>query len=112
MKEEKQNKKFSFTKAFLENRLKPCEAMREGKGTIEKPEIYPWEWVKPCMNDVLDSIPNSLSCPICGKRSEDLLWIDYMSPKWTWQQLSGRGGALSICQDCHCQVEFICVILN
>lgn len=111
----KKEKSLSLTTIFLENRLKTLEpdVVDPGcKGTKEKPELLPWEWVKPCMDDELSPIPNRLNCPICGKKSEELLWIDFSSPKWTWEELSGEAGALSICTDCHCQVEFICVYMN
>ena len=113
-KENKENR-ISLTTAFLKVRLrslKPGETDPGCKGTKENPEIVPRKWVEPCIGKVLAPIPNRLSCPICGKKSENLLWIDYISPGWTWEQLAGNAGALSICKDCHCQVEYICVMMN
>ena len=74
--------------------------------------IFPWEDVKACMDKKIPARANHLSCPFCGKTSENLEWIKFKSPTWTWQQLCGRRGPLSMCPDCHCQVEFICEVMN
>lgn len=84
----------------------------DDKGTVEKCEIFPWEDVKKSMDDKIGAVPNHLPCPICGKPSEKLDWIRFLSPKWTWENLMGRMGPLSICPDCHSQVEFICMMMN
>ena len=55
---------------------------------------------------------NHRSCPLCGKPSEELKWIYFDSPGWTWQKLCGRAGPMSICPDCGCLVEFICILMN
>ena len=55
---------------------------------------------------------NHRPCPLCGKPSEELKWIYFDSPGWTWQQLCGRAGPMSICPDCGCIVEFDCFLLN
>lgn len=78
----------------------------------ERHEIFPWEHVDSCIDDVIEPIPNGLPCPICGKPSESLHWIRFCSPKWTWENLMGCMGPMSICMDCHCQVEFECYFLN
>ena len=75
-------------------------------------EIFPWENVKACMDKKIPARANHLSCPFCGRTSEKLEWIEFNSPTWTWRQLCGRRGPLSICPDCHCQVEFICEVMN
>ena len=90
----------------------PDDVHPDDKGSAEKREIFPWEDVKKCMDDKIEAVPNHLPCPICGKPSEELDWIGFSSPKWTWDNLMGRMGPLSICPDCHCQVEFICMIMN
>lgn len=90
----------------------PDDVHPDDKGSAEKSEIFPWEDVKKCMDDKIGAVPNHLPCPICGKPSEELDWICFSSPKWTWENLMGRMGPLSICPDCHCQVEFICMIMN
>ena len=85
---------------------------------------FPLKDVEACLNDTNSSFVKLLSepyiknnanrraCPLCGKPSEELKWICFKSPQWTWQNLSGRGGPMSICPDCRCIVEFICVVLN
>ena len=74
----------------------------------EKQVIFPWGDVNECMNDKIEPLAGHLPCPICGMPSEKLLWIHFDSPAWTWEKLCGRAGKLSICSDCHSQVEFIC----
>ena len=74
--------------------------------------IFPWEDVKACMDKKIPARAEHLPCPFCGKTSENLEWIEFNSPTWTWQKLCGRRGPLSICPDCHCQVEFICEVMN
>ena len=87
---------------------------------------FPLKDVETCMNDCGSEFIKLLSedylkdkgkanrrpCPLCGKPSEELKWITFNSPQRTWQNLCGRGGPMSICQDCGCIVEFICVVLN
>lgn len=79
---------------------------------MDTSEIFPWDDVKACMDNKIPARTNRLSCPICGKPSEELLWIDFCSPSRTWAQLCGREGPLSICPDCQCQVEFICEMMS
>ena len=85
---------------------------KEPLNNMDASEIFPWDDVNACMDKKEPARANHLSCPVCGKPSEELVWIDFCSPAWTWAQLCGRRGPLSICPDCHCQVEFICEIMN
>lgn len=64
------------------------------------------------MNKRMESLKNHRPCPLCGKPSEELKWIYFNSPQWTWDKLMGRCGPMSICPDCGCIVEFICFIMN
>ena len=75
---------------------------------------FPWSDVKSCLKDKLDNMKfkGHQNCPKCGRHSEDLVWIMFNSPLWTWENLCGRKGPLSICPDCKIQVEFHCVIMN
>ncbi len=52
------------------------------------------------------------ACPKCGKAAKDLDWFYSESPAWTWQNLCGRAGWMSVCDDCHLQVDFFLEILN
>jgi hypothetical protein len=75
---------------------------------------FPWKHVIACMKKTLDSkeFANHLPCPKCGLRSENLDWINFRSPDWTWEHLCGRAGPLSICPECKIQVEFILHVMN
>lgn len=85
---------------------------------------FPLKDVEACMDDCgsefikhlserhFENKENHRPCPLCGKPSEELKWITFISSQRTWQNLCGRGGPMSICPDCGCIVEFICVVLN
>lgn len=75
-------------------------------------QIFKWDDVDACINDRIRPRRYHLSCPVCGKPSRELLWINFNSPKWTWKSLCGRKGPLSICPDCHRQIEFLCERLS
>lgn len=79
---------------------------------VDKGEEYPWKDVEACMDKTLPALSDHLPCPICGKPSEELKWIRFMTPKWTWKNFMGVGGPMSICTDCHRQVEFTIQIRN
>ncbi|MBL7471361.1 hypothetical protein [Robertkochia sediminum] len=75
---------------------------------------FPWE-------DVFDSyrpiekpgrIEHPKPCPKCHKNGENLIWTDFSSPPWTWENMCGRGGPLSLCADCRVQVQFVCEVMN
>ena len=75
-------------------------------------EIFPKEDVELCIDNEIEPYPHHLSCPFCGKPSEQLHWIHFCSPPQTWRDMCGREGALSICTNCGWQIEFICEIMN
>jgi hypothetical protein len=87
-------------------------------GEIKLDEVdtphFPWDDVKACCDHVLDAegYKDRKPCPKCGTRPEKLIWISFMSPLWTWQQLCGQQGPLSICPKCTIQVEFILNAMN
>lgn len=74
--------------------------------------LFPWKDVEACMDNRISPLAGHKSCPKCGKASEDLTWIRFRSPDWTWHYLMGREGSLCICPDCHTQVDFICEVMN
>ena len=78
------------------------------------PTIFPWKDVMACFDKRLDAkkFTGHKKCPKCGKKSQDLIWIQFRSPSWTWKELVGREGPLSICPHCKIQVEFILQIMN
>jgi len=46
-------------------------------------------------------------CPKCQTDPARLTWFYFQSPPWTWgEALCGRAGWLSVCDNCHFQVEF------
>ena len=81
---------------------------------------FPLEDVKECLDNdktpcpgfKMKDLTNHLPCPLCGKPSEELKWFWFESPRWTWANLMGRAGHMSLCPDCRCLVEFICVLYN
>ena len=44
-------------------------------------------------------------CPKCGRTSKDLAWFYFESPEWTWANLCGRAGWMTVCDACHAQVD-------
>jgi hypothetical protein len=77
-------------------------------------EKFPWNDVKSCLKDKLDNkkFKGHRNCPKCGRYSEELVWIMFNSPPWTWRNLCGRKGPLSICPNCKIQVDFLCEVMN
>ncbi len=69
-------------------------------------QYFPLKDVEACMNAKIIAEPNHRPCPLCKKPSEELQWIYFKSPDWTWKRLCGRAGPMSICPDCGCIVEF------
>ncbi|MCX8021033.1 MAG: hypothetical protein N2747_11130 [Chitinophagaceae bacterium] len=76
--------------------------------------LFPWKDVIACFDKKLESenYKNHNKCPKCGRSSEELVWIEFRSPDWTWKNLCGRKGPLSICPECKIQVEFILKIMS
>ena len=66
---------------------------------------FPWDDVRQCYDRKIEPM-NGSSCPSCNLPGNQLLWIDFVSPPWTWKNLCGREGYLSICERCHVQVDF------
>lgn len=80
-------------------------------------KIFPWEDVSACRGySGKKKIPWSFGkkkylvqakpCPRCGKKPDELYWIYFESPEFTWELLCGRAGWLTICDTCHYQVNF------
>ena len=51
-------------------------------------------------------------CPSCGLNPEELVWIEYRSPNWTWRNLCGRQGYISLCPHCKKAVSSILTLMN
>lgn len=54
----------------------------------------------------------SCQCPSCGKKLEELVWIEYCSPDWTWEELCGRKGYFVFCPSCRKLVDQILTAMN
>ena|ERR1035437_200323 len=76
--------------------------------------FFPWEDVITCFPKKLDGTKfiGQIECPLCGQKSEKLVWIDFTSPGWTWSNLCGSAGNLSICPDCRIQVQYQMTFMN
>ncbi len=71
--------------------------------------FFPAEDVESCLDVPLDSLKFRLqqACPICKRHSHHLRWIRYSSPASAWERGAGVVGALSLCDQCGIQVQFI-----
>ena len=89
----------------------------------QQKELYPWRDVEKAGNNPRRRIKMSLvgvqlmggkglSCPCCGCSYEKLTWFKFSRPPWTWQNLCGVTGLMSVCDHCHVQVEFIRQMVN
>jgi tetratricopeptide (TPR) repeat protein len=100
---------------FAKNELKYILSFDEFVPDTTYPKVlFPWSDVMDCLSEKLDNnnFKEKHSCPKCGLRSQQLIWIQFKSPQWTWEKLCGRKGPLSICPKCRIQVQFICFIMN
>jgi hypothetical protein len=57
-------------------------------------------------------MPSAVPCSKCGAAPEQLTWIHFISPAWTWEMLCGRAGWLTVCERCHLQVDFFTESMN
>lgn len=82
--------------------------------TDHKETNFPWKDVIDCMGEKLPAseFTEHRPCPLCARPSDELEWIKFSSPAWTWKHMAGRAGPLSICPSCKIQVEFICHVMN
>ncbi len=55
---------------------------------------------------------NGVTCPKCSRTGDELTWIYFRSPAWTWQSLCGRAGWLAVCDPCRTQVSFFLEVMN
>lgn len=90
-------------------------------GTLEGKKhfaLFPRRDVEFCRNDVALQTANdaiaarsrfvlhSRDCFGCGKPTDELEWIFFQSPLWTWTEQSGRAGWIVYCARCDNQVSF------
>ncbi|MDR2085354.1 MAG: hypothetical protein LBP67_10220 [Bacteroidales bacterium] len=89
------------------------EAVKKGNIVLKNEKtFFPWEDVLNCKDDIIKPPDKykSYKYPYCGEK--EVIWIYFRSSDWTWEQLCGKIGPLSICPKCARQVEFICHIMN
>lgn len=73
-------------------------------------EIYfPWDDVMACINNTIEPTDPILlkKCPKCKKPASELWKILFVSPPWTWEELCGRQGPMSLCPNCGIQVAYL-----
>ncbi len=51
-------------------------------------------------------------CPSCATPPANLEWFYYSSPASTWAKMCGRAGWLTVCDECHLQVDFFVELMN
>lgn len=108
----------------------------------ERPELierafntWPWEWVNtskenryPDLKIELDEMMGTQgnqveaaklhygrdahSCPVCGKPANELAWFYFSTPPGTWEKTIGSAGWMTVCDDCHLQVDFFMQAMN
>lgn len=86
--------------------------------TLSRPEagqeilfhgFFSVEDVQACLDVSLDPMiyRKKEACPLCQRPSHQLRWIRYSSPASAWSRGGGVLGALSLCEKCGIQVQFI-----
>ncbi len=67
------------------------------------------EDVESCLDVPLDALKfrKQQPCPKCHRLSHHLRWIRYSSRAISWERGAGVAGALSLCDPCGIQVQFI-----
>lgn len=68
---------------------------------------FQWKDVEACIDEDAEVLKSR--CLKCGRRKKK---IYYRSPDWTWRELCGRRGELTICEHCKRQYEFECIGMN
>lgn len=52
------------------------------------------------------------ACPKCNTAADRLSWFYFRSPALTWEPLCGRAGWMTVCDQCHVQVDFFCEVMS
>ena len=75
-----------------------------------KLRFFPWVDVLCSMLEAPDAIEvTEETCPLCGHK---LLNIHFSSPCWTWNELCGRKGPMTICPACPSQNVFSLEVMS
>ncbi len=98
--------------------------MSEDDETKAEDGLYPWSDVQvarsnaklqrknPVAEGKAEFLSHARPCPKCGASAGELAWFYFESPLWTWDQLCGRAGFMTVCDPCHAQVDFFMTMLN
>ena len=78
-------------------------ALTEEMKTWEDAEHgFSWEDVANSMIDYPDEVKTDGLCASCLSTR---IKLRFVSPAWTWEELCGRSGDMTICPKCHTQTE-------
>lgn len=99
-----------ITEDIFNASVKHANKIEANNPECAKMGYFPWNDVLASMyiNPVKVKI-TEIVCPNCG---EKLVELYFSSPAWTWRELCGRGGHMTICPNCPRQVEFKLEIMN
>jgi len=84
-------------------------------------DIFPWEDVEASRKEngrsrkakkIARSFKGIVSCPSCGRESDQLSWFYFSSPPQTWEHMCGQAGWMAVCDHCHKQVMFDLEVMN
>lgn len=92
---------------YIHYNLDPCLKKKEPKSLKVKGEYFPWEDVRPCLKN--KTVKLKTKCPKCARQ---LKRIYFISPAYTWENLCGRAGWLTVCVQCKLQFDFDCESMN
>ena len=86
-------------------------------------ELFPWDDVDAARDDTRLQAEHDaenarklhgseVRCPKCSRSGDELAWVYFKSPPWTWQSLCGRAGWLAICDGCRAQAGFFLKLMS
>jgi hypothetical protein len=86
-------------------------------------ELFPWADVDAARDDTRlqggrdaekarTHYGSEARCPKCSRPGDELAWVYFRSPAWTWQSLCGREGWLAVCDDCRAQAAFFLTFMS
>ncbi len=80
-----------------------------------------WAFVMECKTEenTLNEFPELLkrskefrACPECGIQPENLTWLRFSTPNFTWLNLAGSAGYIGVCELCNRQVGYLETMCN
>ena len=91
---------------------------------VEDEDQYPWDDVDsarkntrlqrghPIAEGHAAYLAAAKPCPQCQASAGRLSWFYFESPAETWEHLCGRAGWMTVCDQCHRQVDFFLEVLS